>query len=364
MWYGGEKPLVKGGSCLLGSLALDLYVKNPFTNKAEFDFEGLAKDTKVATRYLEEVLDEGIQYLPLEEQRESALDYRQLGVGFMALADTYIKMGLKYGEIDALDLLDRIGHVMINSTLQESALMAKEFGVYRKYNKEAVLKSPFLLANATKKTLELVEKHGLRNAELLSIAPNGSIATMNRGVSGGIEPHFMLSFTRKTESLYGIDTYYKVYTPVAKEYMDLHGIEKEEDLPDFFVTAMTLDYKKRIDTQAVIQKYIDSSISSTVNVPENFTVEQIEDLYMYSWEKGLKGITLFRNNCKRIGILTSNKKDNRLDKIDELKEQLDQLALDELTENPNNCPICGSENMMHSNGCQTCADCGYSPCSI
>ena len=166
----------------MGSLALDLYVKNPFTNKAEFDFKSFAKDTKIATRYLEEVLEEGIRYLPLEEQRESALDYRQLGVGFMALADTYIKMGLKYGEDDALELLDKIGHTMINSALQESALMAKEFGVYRKYNREAVLKSPFLLTNATKETLELVKKYGLRNSELLSIAPNGSIATMNRGL--------------------------------------------------------------------------------------------------------------------------------------------------------------------------------------
>lgn len=349
----------------MGSLALDLYVKNPFTNKAEFDFKSFAKDTKIATRYLEEVLEEGIRYLPLEEQRESALDYRQLGVGFMALADTYIKMGLKYGEDDALELLDKIGHTMINSALQESALMAKEFGVYRKYNREAVLKSPFLLTNATKETLELVKKYGLRNSELLSIAPNGSIATMNRGVSGGIEPHFMFSFTRKTESLYGVDTYYKVYTPVVKEYMERKGIENEEDLPDYFVTAMTLDYKKRIDTQAIAQKYIDSSISSTVNVPEEFTVEQIEDLYMYSWEKGLKGITLFRENCKRIGILTSNKKDDgRLDKIDELKMELDKLALEELNDNPNVCPICGSENIIHANGCQTCADCGYSPCSI
>lgn len=356
---------MKGGSCLLGSLALDLYVKHPFTDKAEFDFEAFDKDVRIATRYLDEVLEEGIKYLPLEEQRESAINYRNLGVGFMALADTYIKMGLKYGEKDALALLDKIGHTMINAALQESAIMAKQLGTYKKYKKEYVLQSPFLISNATKETLELIEKYGLRNAELLSIAPNGSIATMNRGVSGGIEPHFMFSFLRKTESLYGVDKYYKVYTPVVKEYMDLYGIEKEEDLPDFFVTAMTLDYKKRIDTQAVIQKYIDSSISSTVNVPEEFTVDQIEDLYMYSWEKGLKGVTLFRNNCKRVGILTSNNsKENRLDKIDELKTELDKLALEELKDNPNVCPICGSENIMHSNGCQTCADCGYSPCSI
>lgn len=315
----GEKPLVKGGSCLLGSLALDLYVKHPFTDKAYFDFDAFEKDTKTATRYLDEVVEEGIPYLPLEEQREAAKDYRNLGVGFMGLADAYIKMGLKYGERDAIELLEEIGKVMINAALQESALMARDLGTYRKYRSEYVLKSPFLLENATDETMELVREYGLRNAELLSIAPNGSISTMNRGISGGIEPHFMFSFTRKTESLYGEDTYYKVYAPVVKDYMELHGIKKEEDLPDFFVNAMTLDYRKRIDTQAAIQKYIDSSISSTVNVPEEFSVEDVEHLYMYAWEKGLKGITIFRDNCARIGILTATKDDEEeLDEEDDL----------------------------------------------
>lgn len=323
----GEKPLVKGGSCLLGSMALDLYVKHPFTDKAYFDFDAFEKDTKTATRYLDEVVEEGIPYLPLEEQREAAKDYRNLGVGFMGLADAYIKMGLKYGEKDAIALLEEIGKVMINAALQESALMARDLGTYRKYNPKYVLKSPFLLENATKETFELVEKHGLRNAELLSIAPNGSISTMNRGISGGIEPHFMFSFTRKTESLYGKDTYYKVYAPVVKDYMELHGIEREEDLPDFFINAMTLDFKKRIDTQAAIQKYIDSSISSTVNVPEEFTVEDVEALYMYAWEKGLKGVTIFRDNCARIGILTATKDDNKEDQVDDEEDLEDDSDL-------------------------------------
>lgn len=313
-----EKPLVKGGSCLLGSLALDLYVVNPFTDKAYFDFEAFGEDVKKATRYLDEVLEEGIEYLPLKEQIEAAKDYRNLGVGFMGLADAYIKMSLKYGEDDAIDLLDSIGHVMINAALQESALMSKELGSYRRYNSKCVLKSPFLLENATKETLDMVTKYGLRNAELLSIAPNGSISTMNRGISGGIEPHFMFSFTRKTESLYGEDTFYKVYAPIVEEYMEFNNITDEKDLPDFFITAMTLDYKKRIDTQATIQKYIDSSISSTVNVPEEFTIDEVEELYMYAWEKGLKGVTIFRDNCARIGILTTTKKEDNEDTIENI----------------------------------------------
>lgn len=316
-----EKPLVKGGSCLLGSLALDKYVINPFAENAYFDFDEFAKDTKVATRYLDEVLEEGIEHLPLQEQIEAAKDYRNLGVGFMGLADAYIKLGLKYGENDAIELLEQIGHKMINAALQESAIMAKELGTYRKYNSKYVLKSPFLLENATDETLALVKEHGLRNAELLSIAPTGSISTLS-GIAGGLEPHFMLTFMRKTESLYGEDTYYEVNAQIVQDYLDAKGLSDNAELPDYFVTAMTLDYRKRIRTQAAIQKYIDSSISSTVNVPEEFTVDQVEDLYMYAWEMGLKGVTIFRSNCARMGILTS-KEDTKKENDEDVKKDIE-----------------------------------------
>jgi len=364
VWYGGEKPLPKGGSCLLGSINLERYVKNSFEECAEFDFELLYADTRSAITYLDEVLEEGIKYLPLQEQIECVTNYRQIGLGIMGLADALIRLRIRYGSSEAVRLSEKIGHVMINAALQQSALLAKEYGTYPKYNAEYVLKSPFLNFVATKETLDLIKKYGLRNAELLSIAPTGSISTM-LGVSGGIEPIYNLSYLRKTETLHSQDSYYKVFTPIVKEYMTKFNIEREEDLPDFFVTAMTLNYRERIDMQAAFQKYIDASISSTVNVPNEFTIEEIEDLYMYAWEKGLKGITLFRDGCARSGILLNTKpKQNRLDRIDELKSELDKLALEELKENPNKCPICGSDNMSYSNGCETCLDCGYSPCSI
>lgn len=138
------------------------------------------------------------------------------------------------------------------------------------------------------------------------------------GVSGGIEPIFANYYTRKTESLHGHDEYYKVYTPIVKEYMDKHGLTDDSQLPDYFVTAQTLNYKERIDMQSTWQRHIDASISSTVNVPNDFTVEQVEDLYMRAWEKGLKGVTIFRDGCKRTGILTTGEEKNETsEKIDD-----------------------------------------------
>lgn len=134
---------------------------------------------------------------------------------------------------------------------------------------------------------------------------HNSLSTM-LGVSGGIEPIYANYYTRKTESLHGHDEYYKVYTPIVKDYMESNGITDDRDLPDYFVTAQNLNYKERIDMQAVWQKHIDASISSTVNVPNSFTVKDTEDLYMYAWEKGLKGVTIFRDGCKRAGILSTN----------------------------------------------------------
>jgi ribonucleoside-diphosphate reductase alpha chain len=299
-----EEPLPAGGSCLIGSHNLSAYVKNPFTENAYFDFDEFEKDVKTTTIYLNDVLDEGLPLHPLEEQRISVRDWRQIGLGVMGKAETFIKLGIRYGGQESLDLVDKIGRTMINASMQQSALLAKEFGTYPKYDND-VMETPFFESNANEETRKLVEQYGLRNSQLLTIAPTGSLSSM-LGISGGVEPIFMLSYFRKTESLHNEEKVYKVYTPIVEEYMNAKGIEKEEDLPDIFITAMTLNYKERIDMQSIWQKYIDASISSTVNVPNDFTIEQVEGLYIYAWEKGLKGVTIFRDGCKRAGILTSD----------------------------------------------------------
>lgn len=293
-----EEPLPAGGSCLLGSINLA-----EFACDTGFDFESFKHCVKSSVIALNEVLDEGLPLHPLKEQRESVYDWRQIGLGIFGLADLLIKLGIKYGSPEAIDLCDMIGHTMADMAIKTSAVLAKEYGVYPKYKPEAVEQSAFYSKNALGETKELVESFGLRNSQLLTIAPTGSLSTM-LGVSGGIEPIFANYYTRKTESLKGHDEYYKVYTPIVKGYMDKHGLKDDSELPDYFVTAQTLDYKNRIYMQSIWQSHIDASISSTVNVPNDFTVEQVEGLYMTAWDAGLKGVTIFRDGCKRAGILT------------------------------------------------------------
>ena len=308
-----EEPLPAGGSCLLGSVNLAEFVQNPFTDEAFFDFEGLKECVQASVRALNEVLEEGLPLHPLKEQRDSVEQWRQIGLGIMGLADALLKLGLTYGEEDAVEMCDKIGFAMADTAIAASAKLAKEKGAFPKCNVEEIMSTPFFQANTTEKTRELVNKYGLRNSQLLTIAPTGTLSTM-LGISGGIEPVYANYYVRKTESLHGTDVYYKVYTKIVEDYMKQHDLKEDKELPDYFVTAMTLDYRQRIDMQSVWQKHIDASISSTVNVPNSFTVEETESLYIYAYEQGLKGITIFRDGCKRVGILNTEQKEEKKEK--------------------------------------------------
>ena len=224
----------------------------------------------------------------------------------MGLADMLIKLGLKYGSPESLDLCDTIGKVMANEALITSSQIASIKEPFKYCNMQEIAGTEFF-ANHLEDyhDYHAVVEQGLRNSQLLTIAPTGTLSTM-LGISGGIEPIFANSYTRKTESLHNEDVYYKVYTPIVDKYMKDNGLTEEEQLPDYFVTAGTLNYIDRLNMQATWQKHIDASISSTVNVPENFTVEDTFDLYVQAWKKGLKGVTIFRDNCMRTGILTTS----------------------------------------------------------
>ena len=299
-----EEPLPAGGSCLLGSLNLA-----EFVDGSKFDICEFRRAVKVAVKALNEVLDEGLELHPLQEQRDSVRDWRQIGLGIFGLADMLIKMGITYGSKEAIDICDLIGHEMADSAIQQSAILAKEYGPYPKYNKDAILASDFLFENTTEYTFNLVKDYGLYNSQLLTIAPTGTLSTM-LGVSGGIEPIFANYYERKTESLHGKDVYYKVYTKIVDDYMKEHGITDDKDLPEFFVTAQTLNYNDRINMQGIFQDHIDASISSTVNLKHETTVEEVADLYLRAWKRGLKGITIFRDGCARLPILSTDGKED------------------------------------------------------
>lgn len=324
-----EEPLPAGGSCLLGAINLAAFVKN-----GKFDFDDFAETVARAVKALNEVLDEGLELHPLEEQRESVADWRQIGLGIFGLADMLIKMGMEYGSADSIVLCDRIGFIMADTAIGASAYLARDKKPYNKFKPEALDKNLYFIENTREETKRAVKRFGLRNSQLLTIAPTGSISTM-LGVSGGIEPIFDTSYTRKTESLHGKDQYYEVYTPIVKAYLDSNAViynltTDKPVLPSYFVTAKTIDPMKRVKMQSIWQKHIDASISSTVNLPESATVEDVRKLYIYAWKNRLKGLTIFRENCARVGVLTSEKKEEPEVKIEEKDILPDEKIFDKI----------------------------------
>lgn len=357
-----EEPLPAGGSCLLGSMNLSEFVVEPFTDNAIFDMEKFKACVEDCILGLNEVLEEGLSLHPLKQQQKSVSQYRQIGLGVMGIADMLIKLNIRYGSQESINLCDKISKCMLNSAVKKSALLAREKGAYEKYNEEAIFKSPFFTNNIDENVKELVKKYGLRNSQILTIPPTGSISTM-LGISGGIEPIFNISYTRKTETLHSQDVYYKVYTPIVKEYMNLKDITDENELPNIFVTAMRLKPEERIAMQAVWQKYIDASISSTINLPYEATIEDVYNIYMSAWENKLKGITIYRDGCERSGVLLNDKKSDKEKKVKEDKiENTEEHKIEEGQEKFI-CPECGNESIIPTGGCTICLQCGYSKCN-
>lgn len=222
-----------------------------------------------------------------------------------------IKLGIKYGSQESVDVCNKIGSLMAKYSILTSGKLAEKYGPFPKCNMEEVAGTQFFADHITDAYgYQYAIENGLRNSQLLTIAPTGTLSTM-LGISGGIEPIFANSYTRTTKSLHGEDVVYKVYTPIVQKYMDANNIDNEEDLPDFFVTAQDLHYKDRIAMQATWQNHIDASISSTVNLPNSATKEDVFDLYVEAWKAGLKGITIFRDGCNRAAILNTNEEQKK-----------------------------------------------------
>lgn len=300
-----EEPLPAGGSCLLGALNLSEFIENPFTDKAAFNIPEFKSAVRIAIRGLNDVLDEGLELHPLEEQRNSVRDWRQIGLGIMGFADMLLKMRCQYDSSRALDIIEIIGKTLVNTGLEESALLAMDTEPFPECDLRLILASTFItvLRNSNvieDNTIDLIKRYGLRNSQLFTIAPTGSISTM-LGVSGGVEPIFATHYTRKTQSLHGEDVYYNVYTPIIQKMIDT-GVISEENVSTI-ATAQNIDPFDRVTIQAQWQRFIDASISSTVNVTNDTTVETIRDLYQAAWEDGCKGLTIYRAGCKKEGVL-------------------------------------------------------------
>lgn len=287
-------------------------------NNNRFAFGEFCKDVKTAVRFLNEVLDEGEPLHPLKEQRDTVKTLRQIGLGFMGLGDLFIKARVRYGSKESVELCHEIGYRMIFSALQESAQLAKEKGCFDNCKAQNIINSKFFAENVyhnpyySVKDIDTlvgnIKCYGLRNSQLLTCAPTGTTSTIFN-ISGGIEPVFALKFTRTTKSIYNEDRTYEVYPNGVKYFLERNGyksLDEVEEFPDYLVTSRDIDWQGRIDVQAAWQKHIDASISATINLPESTTIEEVADLYIYAHDAGIKGTTVFRENCKRIAILNDS----------------------------------------------------------
>lgn len=302
-----EEPLPAGGSCLLGSINLSEFVINPYNpfSESHIDFEKLEHTVAVAVKALNDVLDEGLPLHPLEIQREAVRDWRQIGLGVFGIADMLIKLGVEYGSEASLKVCRKVAQTIAKTAIIVSSDLARENDEYPKFN-EKVLDSPYF--NFVMKDMDkykaLVMRDGLRNSQLLTIAPTGTLSTMLQ-VSGGIEPYYATSWQRTTKSLHGEDVVYTERPKAIKELMEVMGISDDGALPKYVVTSSTIHPMDRINMQSIWQMYVDASISSTINLPNKTTPEEVEKIYMEAWKAGLKGITVFRDGCRRVGILST-----------------------------------------------------------
>ncbi|MFH7903528.1 MAG: adenosylcobalamin-dependent ribonucleoside-diphosphate reductase [Candidatus Aenigmatarchaeota archaeon] len=329
-----EVPLEDGGACNLGSINLSRFVLYPFTNEAKIDFQLLKRVVKHAIRFMDNVVEWNILLHPLEKQREASRKTRRIGLGVMGIADMFIELLLDYDSEEAQRVLERVMKFIANVAYRASALLAKEKGKldidYEKY-----LQNPFAKEALTEKTRRLISKYGIRNVAILSIAPTGTISNIVKsfqlngknyiGVSGGIEPIFAIFYYRRTES-FERNKMFKVFHSTIQAYLDMKGLsEKAQDaqnleelkkiLPScFFRTAHNIDPFRRVEIQAIAQKYIDHSISSTINLPADIHPEVISDLYIYAWKKGLKSVTIYREGS-RFPILKEIKEKSEFEEI-------------------------------------------------
>ena len=311
-----EEPLPAGGSCLLGSLNLAEFVKDPFGKRPAFDIPSFKQAVKVAIRALNQVLDEGLPLHPLQIQRDSVAKWRQIGLGIMGFGDMLIKMRIPYGSDRCSNLIATIGMALCNVGLQESALLANELGTFEAYNEDYILNSFYMQSKIKEgviyeETIDLIKAHGLRNSQLFTIAPTGSIGTMF-GVSTGVEPIYDVNgFARTTKSLNAEDKVYMEYPNIVQRAIEADDIDMLNNKPAYLIGAKDLDFISRVKTQADWQVWIDASISSTLNLPKESPVEDVFKAYVAAHELGCKGLTVFRDGCKKEGILKGVAKEEK-----------------------------------------------------
>ncbi|MBK7355943.1 adenosylcobalamin-dependent ribonucleoside-diphosphate reductase [Propionivibrio sp.] len=296
-----EQPLPPYGCCCLGSINLTLFVKHPFTNRAEFDFTGFGEVVKVSTRMLDNVLD--VTAWPLERQRQEAANKRRVGLGYTGLGDALCMLRMRYDRPEATAMGARISEYMRNTAYLASVELAKERGAFPLFNAELYLTGGNFASRLPAEVKSEIRKNGLRNSHLLSIAPTGTISlAFADNASNGIEPPFSWTYSRKKRMVDGTLKEYAVEDYAWRLYKHMGG--DVEKLPDYFVTALEISAQAHKNMVAAVAPYIDTSISKTVNVPAEYPYEDFQDLYMSAWKAGLKGLATYRPNSVLGSVLS------------------------------------------------------------
>lgn len=347
-------------ACNLGSINLynmidDKFGNAPFLNEEKF--KQAVYDGIIA---LDEIVSYGYETQPLDENRTCIDDWRSLGLGLFGVADALVAMKLAYGSREASAFMENVMKIMLLSALRSSCDRAKMKGTFGRYRREATEKSPII--QMVKKLdgglYEDIRTYGLRNGTLLAIAPTGTISLLMGSFSGGCEPLYKISYERSTHKMEEVNGSFRVYAHSVKDLLRYHHLpltltddEIREKFP-WVIESHDISFMDRVAMQAVMQKYVDNSISSTVNLKNDATPEDIYDIYLAAWESGCKGITVFRDGCRRGNILgVAAKKE---EKADGPKPAEGQPV----------CPGCGGKNIRVEGHCAACSDCGWSACSV
>ncbi len=287
----GEQPLPPYGACLLGSINLAALVKEPFTEAAQLDLDELKRVVPLAIRMLDNAID--ASRFPLEEQAAEARAKRRIGLGVTGLADALIMCGLRYGAAPAVEATERWMKAIQRAAYFASVQLAVEKGPFPLFDKDAYLAGE-TVRGFDADLREAIATYGIRNALLTSVAPTGTISIFADNVSSGLEPIFSFRYTRKVLLPDGSRKEEEVSDHAYRAFHRLKG--EDAPLPDYFVDAQSLAPSDHVVMQAAVQKYIDSSISKTINVPVDFPFEQFKDVYLQAYELGCKGCTTYRPN--------------------------------------------------------------------
>ncbi|MBT6508766.1 MAG: adenosylcobalamin-dependent ribonucleoside-diphosphate reductase, partial [Marinovum sp.] len=294
----GEQPLPPYGACLLGSVNLARLVENPFDDAAQLDEAALADLVGTAVRMMDNVVD--ASNFPLEAQAQEARAKRRIGLGVTGLADALLMVGQRYGSDEAAKQTEDWLHQIARAAYLASVQLAKEKGAFPLFEAE-----PFLASGAMEKmdsdVRDAIRKDGIRNALLTSIAPTGTISLYAGNVSSGIEPVFAYAYTRKVLQKDGSRSEEEVVDYAVQMWRDKFG---DTELPDYFVNAQTLAPADHVKMQAAAQNWIDSSISKTINCPEDISFQEFKDVYLQAYELGCKGCTTYRPNAVTGSVLS------------------------------------------------------------